>query len=150
MKMLIAMISVVALTACGAQADDNRDKLTKEQRAAISERTQSFGVVQLSVEPSEYFTGPYEIAGGTVQVAQAESDLPGKAKYAVCAACHGAQGQGGVGPMLAGKDAEYIVGRLNAYRNGEQVGAQSALMWGQAAGLSDVDIQDLSEYISSF
>jgi cytochrome c553 len=30
------------------------------------------------------------------------------------------------------------------------VGAQSALMWGQAAALSDEDIQHLAEYVTSF
>jgi len=149
MKAIATAISVILLTACSVKAEDNRDKLTKEQIAAIDERTRSFGVVRLSEEPSEYFTGPYEVEGATgsepVQVAAADA---GSAKYAQCSACHGAQGQGGVGPMLAGKDAEYIVGRLTAYRNGEQVGAQSALMWGQAAGLSDTDIQDLADYIS--
>ena len=39
------------------------------------------------------------------------------------------------------------MGRLNQYRNGEKVGSQSNMMWGQAAGLSDTDINDLAEYI---
>ena len=50
---------------------------------------------------------------------------------------------GGIGPALAGREADYIVGRLTAYRANEMVGAQSALMWGQAAALSDEDIQHL-------
>ena len=50
-------------------------------------------------------------------------------------------------PKLKGQTAEYIVGRLNQYRNGEKVGSQSNMMWGQAAGLSDTDINDLAEYI---
>ena len=44
---------------------------------------------------------------------------------------------------------EYIVGRLNSYKAGETVGSQSNLMWGQAANLSDVDINDLAEYINT-
>jgi len=75
----------------------------------------------------------------------------------VCVAgqdCGGAsvadQTGGGIGPALAGQDADYIVGRLNAYRANETVGAQSALMWGQAAALSDDDIQDLADYVTSF
>jgi len=38
---------------------------------------------------------------------------------------------------------------LTSYKAGETVGAQSSLMWGQAAGLSDTDIQDLAEYVQS-
>lgn len=63
---------------------------------------------------------------------------------------HGPNGGGGIGPALAGRESDYIVGRLTAYRANEMVGAQSALMWGQAAALSDDDIRDLAEYVTSF
>jgi cytochrome c553 len=76
--------------------------------------------------------------------------LPGEAKYAGCAACHGPNGGGGIGPQLAGRDADYIIGRLTAYKANETVGAQSALMWGQAAMLSEDDMQQLAEYITTF
>ena len=82
-------------------------------------------------------------------VAAADEGLPGKAKYAGCMACHGADGSGGVGPALKGRDAGYIIDRLNAYKAKETVGPSSSLMWGQAAGLSDTDISDLAEYIST-
>lgn len=75
--------------------------------------------------------------------------LPGKAKYAVCSACHGADGSGGVGPALQKQTADAISEMLYAYKAGETRGAQSALMWGQAAGLNDQDIADLSEYIAT-
>jgi len=75
--------------------------------------------------------------------------LPGEAKYAVCSACHGADGGGGVGPAVQGQTAEAIAEMLYAYKAGETRGAQSALMWGQAAGLSDQDIADLAEYIAT-
>ena len=66
-----------------------------------------------------------------------------------CAACHGADGGGGVGPKLAGQTADYISGRLVAYKNNEQVGPMSALMWGQAAMLSDKDISMIGDYIAA-
>ena len=69
--------------------------------------------------------------------------------WAGCAACHGADGGGGVGPKLAGQTAGYISGRLVAYKNNEQVGPMSALMWGQAAMLSDKDISMIGEYIQA-
>ena len=69
--------------------------------------------------------------------------------WAGCAACHGANGEGGVGPMLAGQTADYISGRLISYKNGEQVGPMSALMWGQAAMLSDKDISMIGDYIAA-
>ena len=73
----------------------------------------------------------------------------GKAKYATCAACHGAQGQGGAAPKLAGQKAEVIVKKLTAYKNKQQVGPQSQLMWGMAGGLSPADINNLAAYTAT-
>ena len=116
--------------------------MTKDQRAAIEARICSY-------DGDDCFLPimAVNIEGGT-QVA-AVAALPGEAKYAACGACHGAQGGGGVGPALAGQTVEYIVGRLNQYKAGEKVGSQSNLMWGQAAMLSETDIQDLAEYIKT-
>lgn len=153
MKKIAILISALLITGCG-QNDPGLAKntgITDKQRTEIAERLAPFGVVNLSAEPKN-FNGPksaYVVNGEAVQVA-AVADLPGKAKYAGCAACHGANGGGGIGPMLAGQSADYIVDRLTAYRAGETVGTQSALMWGQAAGLSNTDITDLAEYIASF
>jgi len=65
-----------------------------------------------------------------------------------CIACHGMKGEGGVGPALAGQTADYLRQRLNAYKAGERVGRQSAMMWSQAGMLTPIDIDELSEYIS--
>ena len=67
--------------------------------------------------------------------------------WAGCAACHGAEGGGGVGPKLAGQSSDYISGRLTAYKNREKIGSQSAMMWGQAAMLSDNDIATIGKFI---
>lgn len=67
--------------------------------------------------------------------------------WAGCAACHGADGGGGVGPKLAGQTADYISGRLTAYKNREKIGSQSAMMWGQAAMLSDKQIEQISLFV---
>ena len=83
-----------------------------------------------------------------VQVALAPADK-GKQLYPVCAACHGGKGEGGIGPALAGQTSDAIASKLIAYKAGETIGAQSALMWGQAAGLSEEDIANLAAYIST-
>jgi|TARA_R110001606_G_C14955510_1_gene601198 cytochrome c553 len=70
-----------------------------------------------------------------------------KPLWAGCAACHGPDGGGGVGPKLSGQSADYIIGRLTAYKNNEQVGPMSAMMWGQAAMLSDKDIDTIGKFI---
>ena len=70
-----------------------------------------------------------------------------KPLWAGCAACHGADGGGGVGPKLSGQSADYIIGRLTAYKNNEQVGPMSAMMWGQAGMLSENDIDTIGKFI---
>lgn len=70
-----------------------------------------------------------------------------KGLWAGCAACHGQNGEGGIGPMLAGQSATDIIGKLNTYKNNGTIGAQSALMWGQAAMLSDNDIDTIGKFI---
>ena len=71
-----------------------------------------------------------------------------KPLWAGCAACHGQEGQGiATFPRLAGQSSDYIVGRLISYKNRETIGAMSQTMWGQAAMLSDSDIELLGDFI---
>ena len=79
----------------------------------------------------------------------AQDAAAGKTKYATCAACHGAQGQGGAGPKLAGQPAAAIEKKLTTYKNKGQVGAQSQLMWGMAAGLTPADIKNIAAYTAT-
>ena len=68
--------------------------------------------------------------------------------WAGCAACHGMEGQGmAVFPKLAGQTQDYIVDRLNTYKNRGEVGAMSSTMWGQAGMLSDAEINMLGKFI---
>lgn len=73
----------------------------------------------------------------------------GKEYYAQCIGCHGSQGEGGVGPQLAGQSVAKLVEKLTAYRQGETRGNQSSLMWSVAKPMSDTDINNLSEYITT-
>ncbi|MFC6441443.1 cytochrome c [Bowmanella sp. JS7-9] len=72
----------------------------------------------------------------------------GKAKAAVCAACHGANGisQIPMYPNLAGQKEQYLQLQLKAFRSGER---KNAIMSGQAAALSDADIDNLAAYFAS-
>ena len=71
----------------------------------------------------------------------------GELAYNGCVACHGAAGEGGVGPKLAGQTATEIADKLTRYKNGETIGGQSALMWSQAATLSDDDITNIGAFV---
>jgi cytochrome c553 len=65
-----------------------------------------------------------------------------------CAACHGPQGQGGIGPKLQGQSADDIITKLLAYKNKEMVGPQSAMMWPTAGMLTEGQIGMIGVYIS--
>lgn len=72
----------------------------------------------------------------------------GQAKAAMCAACHGADGNS-VSPQfpkLAGQNAGYIVQELERFKSGER---KNPIMTGMAAGLSAQDMQNLAAWFSS-
>ena len=65
-----------------------------------------------------------------------------------CAACHGPQGQGGIGPKLQGQSADDIISKLLAYKAGETLGPQSMMMWPTAKQLTEGQIGLIGVYIS--
>lgn len=73
----------------------------------------------------------------------------GKARSAVCAACHGVDGNKSIDdntPKLAGQYEGYLVKALQDYRAGIRV---NAIMNPQASQLKDQDIADLAAYFAS-
>jgi len=75
----------------------------------------------------------------------------GKAKSAMCAGCHGANGIS-IAPMypnLKGQQAMYIESSLKAFKAKTRTGGQSIMMYGMAAALSDDDIKNLAAYYST-
>ncbi|PLA73612.1 cytochrome C [Hydrogenovibrio sp. SC-1] len=80
----------------------------------------------------------------------AENATAGVDLYKSCVGCHGAKGEGGVGPRLAGRDAEQMIANLKTYREGGQVGPMSSLMTPYVKNLSDTDLKTMVDYISQF
>lgn len=95
--------------------------------------------------------------GGIVAVAAAQAKAKseaspqelGKAAYVGCVACHGANGEGGIGPVLVGQSASDIYEKLVQYKNGETRGDQSSLMWSQSATLSDEDMNNIAAFVEA-
>lgn len=81
--------------------------------------------------------------------AEASPEQLGQKAYAGCIACHGAKGEGGIGPALAGQSAADIADKLMQYKAGETRGAQSSLMWSQAALLGDQDIDNIALFVEN-
>ena len=65
-----------------------------------------------------------------------------------CIGCHGAAGKSTVPtyPSLAGQDADFVRKNLIDFRSGAR---KNPTMNAMAAGLSDVDIENLATYIDS-
>ena len=82
------------------------------------------------------------------EIANADEFSSIRSLWAGCAACHGNEGQGmGIFPKLAGQNSDYIISRLNAYKNREEIGNMSSTMWSQAGMLSDQDINTIGKFI---
>jgi cytochrome c553 len=82
-------------------------------------------------------------------LAQAGGDAAkGKEKSAVCAACHGADGNSAAAdfPKIAGQYPDYIATALRHYKAGKR---KNPIMAPMAANLSPEDIADLAAYFSS-
>jgi cytochrome c553 len=79
---------------------------------------------------------------GTVVVGDAKA---GEAKAAVCAACHGADGNSAVAmyPKLAGQNEAYIARQLALFKSQQR---QNAIMVGFAMPLSTQDMHDLGAF----
>lgn len=75
----------------------------------------------------------------------------GKAKAAVCATCHGADGIALIAgyPNLKGQNEQYITSSIKAYQTNQRTGGLSAVMKAQADMLSDADIANLAAYYAS-
>lgn len=72
----------------------------------------------------------------------------GKAKSAMCAACHGSDGNSvtPMWPSLAGQHAAYIARQLALFKSGERKGT---VMPGMVAALSAEDMDNLGSYFES-
>ena len=91
---------------------------------------------------------------GTAQAFDGDAEA-GKAKSAVCAACHNADGNSVVDmyPKLAGQHATYLYKQLTNYKQGMasagKEGRNNSIMFGMVAALSDQVMKDLSAYFAS-
>ncbi len=87
---------------------------------------------------------------GAATPALAKPDLAkgGEKFTAVCAACHGADGNSGipVNPKLAQQHPEYLVKQLQEFKSGKRV---NATMQAMAAGLSDDDMRNIAYWAAS-
>lgn len=88
------------------------------------------------------------VAGFISSNVMAADAAAGKAKSAMCAACHGAAGISAtpMWPNLAGQKEAYTLKQLKAFKDGSR---KDATMLGMVAALSDDDMANLAAYYAS-
>lgn len=131
----------------------------KERAAAVSDtvRETASSAVDSTKEMATATTAAAASAVDTVKetatevVAPAEN-VAGKAAFAKCAGCHGANGKTkalGKSEMIAGQSAADLEAKLTEYKAGTRnVAGMGMLMKGQVASMDEAGIKAVSEYIS--
>lgn len=97
------------------------------------------------------FIGAVSLAGALLCSAGAvagDAAAGDKRFHESCHACHGPAGKGVSSyPKVSGNSVEYTRKKLMAYRAGQKIGPNSALMIMMAKPLSDEEIENLAVYL---
>src|SRR5690606_758108 len=97
------------------------------------------------------FVGLYLGLTGVAMAATGDAEA-GQQKSAVCAACHGPDGNApsDMYPKIAGQHESYLLKQLKDYKlaaeTGGEQGRGNAIMQGQVMMLSEQDMADLAAY----
>jgi cytochrome c553 len=104
----------------------------------------------LAVPVSSFAASEAAPAAAAAPAKVAKPDLvKGEASFtAVCASCHGADGNSGVpaNPKLAQQHPEYLVKQLQEFKSGKR---KNPIMQGFASALSDEDMKNISYWATS-
>ena len=131
----------------GETVGANTAMMAPNAKALTDANIADLGAFIASLGGSVAVAAPAAAAAAPASTGKGDAAL-GKEKYATCAACHGANGEGaGMFPKLAGTPADKIADLLKKYRAGETVGANTAMMAPNAKTLTDADIDNLAAYI---
>ena len=104
----------------------------------------------LAVSAASSFAADAPAPSATATVKVSKPDLVrGEASFtAVCASCHGADGNSGspVNPKLSQQHPEYLVKQLQEFKSGKR---KNAVMAGFAAALSEDDMKNIAYWAAS-
>lgn len=170
--LLAAMIST--LVACGQEADVSNQVDAAETSVASAvpevksapQEVEASNTAETIAEKVEAVVTPEQVTEAQKEVEKQVDDVQqtvaakveavqdvkalaagGKQTYATCVGCHGAQGEGGIGPKLAGQSVDALVEKMKGYRSGQQFGPMTGMMAPMVAGLSDEKIASVAHYI---
>ena len=136
----LALSGVLGLTACGQE-----EPAKPVAAAAPNTPTQAPAPVAPVAAPVAAPEPAQVVAPAEV----VKAEVTGEKVYATCVGCHGAAGEGGVGPKLQGQTVADLAQKLQVYKAGKEIGPMSAMMIPNATQLSDQDITLVSEYIAT-
>lgn len=123
--------------------------------ATAQEAAAPVATAQPAAEPAPATIEPVPTAAEAAAAAAAANAPPrpgdpaaGQAKVAVCAACHGMDGNSVIpaNPKLAGQHERYIWRQLRLFKSGER---NNAIMLGFAMTLSEQDMRDIGAWYAS-
>ena len=90
-----------------------------------------------------------EAKAAVAEAAPQAAGVNGQQAYSTCVGCHGANGEGGVGPQLNNQAPADIVAKLEKYKAGEQLGPMTGMMAPMAQGLSSEQMHAIAEFIGA-
>lgn len=126
-----------------ADAKESVEKKVTEAKEVVSEK-----VSEAKEAVAQKVT---EAKDAVSKVTETKVEVP--ASYAACAGCHGKDGKLkalGKSAVIAGQSKEDIITKMNGYKAGTlNVMGMGSLMKGQAAKLSDANIEEIATYLSA-
>jgi cytochrome c553 len=137
-------------------AEEAKGKATRVVNAAKEKAAEAVEVAKTKAHEAADATKE-KVAEATETVKEKATGMvdeaKGKSLYAKCAGCHGADGKTkalGKSAPIAGVEVDVLIADLKGYREGTlNKNSMGGLMKGQAASLTDEDIQALATYISA-
>jgi cytochrome c553 len=139
-KIAAAEMAAEAKVEAEKMAAAAEEKAAEYKAAAESNATEAAAVVE------------EKTAELTQAATAALTSISAPAAYDKCKGCHGADGKTaalGKSAIIAGQDKEALITSMNEYKAGtKNVVGMGALMTGQAATMSDEEIEAVAEYLS--
>lgn len=141
------IVAALFLGACSQEQEDKPLTSVQQKVKQLDEEAQNNAA---TTEPKVINQPSQSKQANEVASPSVSKQASGQQLYATCVGCHGSEGEGGVGPKLAGQTAHNIAELLKRYKAGEEVGPMTMMMAPNATQLSDADIMEVSKYIANF
>ncbi len=160
MRYFLAFAVVAFLAGCGEETTQTKTakKVMGGEKPAQKENKQVAVETHAPKEEKNVAKVPITIAPTPLKSPASEVKtkvkLDGKTLYKSCGGCHGADGKNKAlnkSDLIAGWDKEKVIQALKEYKSGSRnLYGMGAVMKGQAAKLTQEEMETLGEYISNF